>query len=70
MASTYTIVSQAPKTVMLPGGTLVPSIVVTFTTKPSEQSGQVTIPASQYTADEVDRLVSEQAKTIEEIQNL
>jgi len=70
MADTYTIVSQLPVMDSDPSGQVVPSVEVRFTTKPSAQPGKVRIPQSQFTPDNVDRVVKAQAATIEAVQAL
>ena len=70
MAANYSIVHQTPKTQAVPGGTFVPAMEVTFTTKPHGIVGKVTIPQSQYAPANVDKIVSKEAETIEAVQDL
>lgn len=70
MAATYDIVSQVPRTRIDPGGTPTQTVLITFKTKPSGQVGQVDVPASMYTIDEVDRLATVKAALIEAVQAL
>jgi hypothetical protein len=70
MADTYTIVSQAPVMDADAAGQLVPSVEIRFTTKPSAQPGKVRVPQSQYSPENVDRIVSREAATIEAVQAL
>lgn len=70
MAATYEIVTQVPRTRIDPGGTPTQTVLVTFRTKPSAQVGQVDVPMSAYTIDEVDRLVTAKAALIEAVQGL
>jgi hypothetical protein len=70
MADTYTIVSQTPMMTDDGTGQIVPAVEVRFTTKPSGQPGRVRIPQSQFTPDNVDRIVSAEAATIEAVQAL
>lgn len=70
MAATYTITSQAPKKRAMPGGLFADVVDITFTTKPSGQPGLITIPATAFTPDEVDRLVTAAAGNIEAVQHL
>lgn len=70
MAETYTIVSQTPRMDTDAAGQVVPSVEVRFTTKPSAQPGRVSVPQSQFTPDNVDRIVSAEAANIEAVQAL
>lgn len=70
MAANYEIISQIPQTRSMPGGQFSQVMMVTFRTKPNRQTGSVDIPAQMYTAGEVDRIVGEAARNIEEIQQL
>lgn len=70
MNELYTIVSQVPRTIAVPGGVFSDVIVVTFTTKPSGQVGKVTIPVQAYNAQAVADQVSAQAQLLEQIQAL
>lgn len=70
MADTYEIVSQVPRTRMLPGGQYGAVTFVTFKTKPSGIFGSVDIPAQVFSVDEVDRVVRTQAKLLEDVQAL
>lgn len=70
MAATYDIVSQTPRTRSGVAGQFSQVVEVTFRTKPSNQPGMVDIPATAYTPDEVDRIVSRQAELIETVQAL
>jgi hypothetical protein len=70
MAADYTITDQRPVTSAGPGGVFVPSMEITFTTKPSGQPGRVTVPMSQYTPASVDQVLTAQAQTIEAVHNL
>lgn len=70
MAATYEIVSQVPRTRMLPGGQYGAVSFVTFKTKPSGIIGTVDIPTQLFSVDEVDRVVSAQAQLLEQVQAL
>jgi hypothetical protein len=70
MAANYVIVSQVPKTRAKPGGLFEQVMQITFTTKPSDQVGTVDVPIRMYAADEVDKIVAQQAATIEAVQHL
>ena len=70
MAETYTIISQTPKMDADAAGQIVPAVEVRFTTKPSAQPGRVTIPQSQYTPDNVSKIVAAEAANIEAVQAL
>ncbi len=70
MADTYTIVSQVPRVRSAPGGQFTRVIEVTFTTKPSGQTGMVDIPADGYGPDTVADIVAAQAAAIERVQHL
>jgi hypothetical protein len=70
MAAHYTVQDQRPVTVAGPGSTFVPSMEITFTTKPSGIGGRITVPMSHYTPDHVDELLNAQAERIETVQAL
>jgi hypothetical protein len=70
MAATFTITGIVPKTRSAPGGLFTSVQQVTFTTKPSEITGVIDVPSQTFTPDEVDRLVSEQAKLLEAVKAL
>jgi hypothetical protein len=70
LSANYTITHQVPVTDSVPGGTFVPAMEITFTTKPSDVVGRVRVPMSRYTTDEVDRIVGDQAEIIERVQAL
>lgn len=70
VADTYKVISQVPTTAAMPGGTFVPSMEITFETLPSHVAGKVTVPQSQYSPDEVDRVLRQSAATIEAVQAL
>lgn len=68
MAATYSIVRQVERTDIQPGGALVPVIDVTFIAHPSEQTGTVTMPRTQYSAEKVAELAAAHAKLLNDIQ--
>jgi hypothetical protein len=70
MAEQYTIVNQAPTTIISPAGVVVPAMEIAFTTKPSDVPGRVKIPTSTYSVDEVDKVIRAQAAVLEAVQNL
>jgi hypothetical protein len=70
MADIYKVVSQAPVTAPVPGGTFAPSMEVTFETKPSGVVGKVTIPLSHFSTDEVDKAIRHSATVLEAVQKL
>jgi hypothetical protein len=70
MAANYKITHQQPITTSQPGGMFVPGMEITFTTIPHDVVGKVVIPTAQYTKENVDRVVSAQATTIEDVQAL
>jgi hypothetical protein len=70
MAANYTVTDQRPVTDAVPGGTFVPAMEITFTTKPHNIAGRVRVPMSHYTATEVDTIVSAQAALMESVQEL
>lgn len=70
MAADYTITDQRPVTTASPGGVFVPSMEISFTTKPSGQPGRVVVPNTQYTPATVDQIVGTAARNIEEVHNL
>lgn len=70
MADNFAVVTQTPTTDIGPTGSIVPAMLVTFRTKPSEIAGRVTIPEAVYTPDEVARIVSVAAANLEAVQAL
>jgi hypothetical protein len=70
MADIYKVVSQAPVTAAVPGGTYAPSMEITFETKPNGIVGKVTVPTAHYSTDEVDRAIRQSAKLLEAVHNL
>lgn len=70
MAEGYKITGQLPTSAVGPTGTYVPSIQVSFETKPSGIIGHVTLPVSAYTVDAVAKAVSESAALLEQVQAL
>ena len=70
MAADYTITDQRPVTTASPGGVFVPSMEITFTTKPSAQPGRLTVPISQYTPAHVDEVLTAAARNIEAVHAL
>lgn len=70
MGANYTVADQRPVTDAGVGGAFVPSMEITFTTKPHNIAGRVRVPMSQYTPDAVDRVLSAQAEAIERVQDL
>jgi hypothetical protein len=70
VAANYKITHQQPITTSQPGGLFVPGMEITFTTIPSNTVGKVVIPNAQYTRENVDKVVSAQAATIEDVQGL
>lgn len=70
MAADYTITDQRPVMSASPGGQFVPSMEITFVTKPNAQPGRVTVPTTQYTPENVDRIVGEAARNIEAVHTL
>jgi hypothetical protein len=70
MAANYTVADQRPVTDAGVGGTFVPSMEITFTTKPSNITGRVRVPMAQYTPEQVDRVLAAQAEQIENVQKL
>lgn len=68
MADTYTVVSQRPTRDIGPTGQIADVVEIDFTTKPSNQPGKVRIPVASYTPDEVNRVLTQAARTIETIQ--
>lgn len=70
MADTYKIIEQRPTVDLSAAGTSQEVMEIVFTTKPHNQPGRVRVPMSQYTPDEVARIVGEAAENIETIQNL
>ena len=70
MAADYTITDQRPVTHASAGGTFVPSMEITFVTKPSAQPGRVIVPVTLYTPAHVDEVVGAAARQIEAVQAL
>lgn len=70
MADTFTVTGQVPATDIGPTGTVVPTIKVTFSTKPHNIVGFVNIPVSAYTAEEVAKVVGAHAAALERVQAL
>ncbi|HET9247706.1 MAG TPA: hypothetical protein VFO15_18020 [Xanthobacteraceae bacterium] len=70
MAADYTVTDQRPVTVASAGGVFVPSMEITFVTKPSGQPGRVTVPNSQYTPAHVDEILTTAARNIEAVHAL
>lgn len=70
MADVYEITNQTRATDVGADGTIVPVWKVTFTSKPSGTVGSVSVPASMYSADEVDRLVRAQVAVVEAVAKL
>lgn len=70
MADNFVIVTQTPTTDIGPTGSVVPAMLVTFRTKPSDVTGRVTIPTAVYAPDEVKRVVGDAAANLEAVQHL
>ena len=70
MAADYTITDQRPVTASTAGGVFVPSMEITFVTKPNAQPGRVTVPISAYTPDHVNEIVTAAARNIEAVHAL
>lgn len=70
MADAYTVVSQVSTSAAGPTGVFVPSIVVTFRTKPNDIVGSVTLPQSTYGTAEVDKAIRAAASVLEAVQQL
>ncbi len=70
MAANFEIVAQIPWTTVNSEGRVVPAVQITFKSKPSNQTGRVTIEDSNYSTDEAMRVVGERATVMEAVQAL
>jgi hypothetical protein len=70
MADRYVVTGQRQTVELDASGRALAGVEITFTTKPSNVVSAITVPAPQYTPDEVARLLDEAAANVEAIHAL
>jgi hypothetical protein len=70
MAADYRVLTQRPTTELTADGRFIDTVEISFETLPNQTPGTLTVPRSQYNADNVQRLIEEQVATIKAIENL
>jgi hypothetical protein len=70
MADTYQVTGQRQTVEPTDTGSIARGVEITFTTKPSNVTSTVVVPESQYTPDEVRRILEAAAANVEAVHTL
>lgn len=70
MAETFTVTGITNTVYAPPGGTVGPAVEVSFTTKPHQIVGKVTLPAAAFTVEAAETAIAAEAATLERVMAL